>query len=449
MISLLLLCSGLGSLLAGVLPALGAVLTVLGVVGSIWSYVSSERRTADMQRVLEMQIALSVRAGIGNAYTQSAKAQIARTGSCSGAVRMLLSALRLDSDDIEALEMLAGILPLQLSTEQWAKAPVALRRSGEVQFVRELAKRGKKRDPNNHVFYDALGILCDIEGLHEQARGWFKNSGKLREDPYWHVLMSNSWAMDGKYQKALDEIGLAVREGIQEELVAFERGRLLCGIGSPDEAEPYLVDALRMRRGSPLVLESLAESLFFQMKFLKAALASVRVAARMLPFYPLKGLFHIGKALLSVFLAMSTTCSRRAWRYTSRRRALRWIHMHTVSPDEPEASLAFQLIKRGGYELAARYLAVAAELDPNNVGALSNLSVCLAKLGRRDEAIEAGRRALEIDPGNEALQWNLEQVEVHQLGPGTSGRMVEVRGRKGSLAGGKVVGEHHEPWDKP
>lgn len=64
---------------------------------------------------------------------------------------------------------------------------------------------------------------------------------------------------------------------------------------------------------------------------------------------------------------------------------------------EPRHARALAL-QTGDAERAARLLALAVEINPDDAGSWNNLGAALAGLGRGDHARRAYSRALELDP---------------------------------------------------
>lgn len=77
-------------------------------------------------------------------------------------------------------------------------------------------------------------------------------------------------------------------------------------------------------------------------------------------------------------------------------------HAIRIAPNVPEfyIELGHALITKGKTAYAAAAYRTAADLDAENVDALSNLALTLARDGQDDEAIETMNAALAIDPDN-------------------------------------------------
>ena len=64
----------------------------------------------------------------------------------------------------------------------------------------------------------------------------------------------------------------------------------------------------------------------------------------------------------------------------------------------------------GNFPAAAQELASAIKIKPQDAGAEANLGAALAELGETQKAIAHFNRALQLDPGNELAQENLEAL---------------------------------------
>lgn len=84
------------------------------------------------------------------------------------------------------------------------------------------------------------------------------------------------------------------------------------------------------------------------------------------------------------------------------------------APDFAEAHNQRAIIHylQGRFEASAADCRAAIERNPYHIGALSGLGQCCLRLGRRDEAREAFRDALEIQPFDEGLRATLTTLET-------------------------------------
>jgi tetratricopeptide (TPR) repeat protein len=68
------------------------------------------------------------------------------------------------------------------------------------------------------------------------------------------------------------------------------------------------------------------------------------------------------------------------------------------APGWEHAAVGADAYRRGDFEAAAAILREAESEHPDVVGVVYNLACCEALSGRRDEALEHLRRAVELDP---------------------------------------------------
>jgi tetratricopeptide (TPR) repeat protein len=75
-----------------------------------------------------------------------------------------------------------------------------------------------------------------------------------------------------------------------------------------------------------------------------------------------------------------------------------------------EYNLGTLLLSLQRWNEAAAHLTVAIEFRPEHGESHNNLAVALRALGRHDQAIEEFRRAVALDPSNDAARKNLEDA---------------------------------------
>lgn len=68
-------------------------------------------------------------------------------------------------------------------------------------------------------------------------------------------------------------------------------------------------------------------------------------------------------------------------------------------------------MENGAFGQAAIAFRESLRIKPMSAQAYGNLGICLAKLGRKDEALAILDRALEIDPDYEPAKWNRAGIE--------------------------------------
>ena len=82
-------------------------------------------------------------------------------------------------------------------------------------------------------------------------------------------------------------------------------------------------------------------------------------------------------------------------------------------PDDPDAlyNVGLAELYSGNPKVAEEYFSRVAALLPNDFAAHEKLAICLAKLGRREEAAESARTAYRLDPERESIQRILRVLE--------------------------------------
>ncbi len=86
--------------------------------------------------------------------------------------------------------------------------------------------------------------------------------------------------------------------------------------------------------------------------------------------------------------------------------ALEYRNVLVETPDDPDAlyNVGLAELYSGKPSVAEGYFRQVTALLPNDHAAHERLAVCLAKLGRKDEALEAARAAYRIDPERASIQ---------------------------------------------
>ena len=78
-------------------------------------------------------------------------------------------------------------------------------------------------------------------------------------------------------------------------------------------------------------------------------------------------------------------------------------------------NLGAEALIAGNLAAARRHLDLVAKIAPEFVGGMNNLGVCLARLGRLEDALSTYRRGLDLEPSNVALLTNAARLH-QQLG---------------------------------
>lgn len=405
-LSILILIGGVGSIIFSLYPRFGGILIVIGVIGSIYSFISSDLSKKDTQELLETQAIMMARGGIGNVYLEHLRREVKRNGFCRTTIDFLSKALELNPNDESALEMLSSALTLQLSFQTWLENRKNIIESDTIYNIRQIAKRGLKVNPNNDSFYTILGILRDLEGKHVKARHWFKRSSEFRTDPYWRLSMSTSWGMSGNYLKALEQIELAVREGARRWIVDYYRGRTLVSLARYEKATFYLEKAYHANPYRPEVLQSYQEAYYMQGLFIKAAFLNLRLFLLLFFLKPKRSLKHVVEAIKLCSLASICRIAKWIWVIFKHLPWLANLQARMLPPDEPESSLAEIMVRQKHFGEAAISYKKSLASYPKRIGNLNNLAMCLVKLGKCEEALEILDKALLIDPNDKIIVSN-------------------------------------------
>ena len=400
-----IIVGGLSGIVSGFTPLINIVLVIIGICGSLYSLAKSNAETRDMKFTLDAQAELLAKQGIGNTYTNAFKNELFQTGSCKTAVPKIKKALELTPNDKETMRWFARTVAISLSSRQWIGGQKHNNLAKDLAFNKQYIARAIKLFPDEYEFHESMGMLLDIEGNHEGAREEFACSGKLRNDPFWHLPMATSWLMSGEANKAVEEMKKVVNLGYKNYAVDFYYGRSLHAAGNYEEAEQYLESARAMRKWRPELLHILMVNYFYQAKFFIAAkyavLAGITtfLAAKVLVF------FYLASALGLFCMACFCKLSKPA---------------KTI---EPEFTVSFELIKKGHYHAAERLLRKACDIRPNGSLNWANLALCLERQGKKSEALMACDRAIELEPENEAFRHNRKAFE---LGPIPGSKVVDL-----------------------
>ncbi len=204
-----------GGLIFNRYPVLGGLLAVVGGVTALYSWWTSEAKVEEHENYMEAQTILLAKGGLGNAITESVQNELRKGGLAKGVAARLRKALELTPDDVETLELLSASLALVLNyqnfvlqTTEWSGLRDA------IVEARSYAETGHGLAPQSLLLLSSLGILCDLEGDHEQARDHFRRAGDAGAGPTWRLYAGTSYGMEGKYPQGLAEIKKAAEEGV-------------------------------------------------------------------------------------------------------------------------------------------------------------------------------------------------------------------------------------------
>jgi tetratricopeptide (TPR) repeat protein len=415
-VGLIFILGGLGSIIFGIYPVIGSVLVMLAAIGSAFSYLSAESQNEERDFLIEAQATLFAQHGLGNIYTQAFKKELARTGSVNKGTRLLEKALDVNPNDVDALAYLAFSLSLHLSHLKWVGRKIdSPELSKKFVFAETLAQRGLRLDPKNHVFFDVLGILLDTQGKHEKARLQFGKSSRLRNDPYWRLLMATSWHMSGEHYKALHELQISEKQGAKGWLFEFYYGRAFNAVGNNIKAIDYLKSARNKRGRRPELLNELFLSYHMSGRFFVAAKYAFLTAMAVMPIYPWSGVHTLLKPMRCLAIGLACLISKACWRVTKHISFVRYWQLKYLPPDEPEFTLGNMFVEKGNYKAAEEQFRLSCKILPNKVESHANLAACLALQGRKDEALVECDRAIKLNPEDEMLRFSREQIATGNI----------------------------------
>ena len=394
-----------GGLILGWRPLLGGLLSVVGGATALFSYWASKAQAGEYENFMEAQAVLLAKGGLGNALTESVTNELRKGGWARGVSARLRKALELTPDDVETLELLSTTLALVLSFRSWV-----LRTSSGPRFreaiaeAKGYAEKGHELAPQSHVLLSSLGILCDLEGEHEQARDYFRRGGELGLGPYWRLHASTSWSMEGRSTQALAEVEKAVEEGAKGYVVDFYRGRALNDLARYDEAFPYLHRAYRARGMRPELLRHLGMAANFSGRALAAAKYQCLLGFAMLRPSPRRGLVTLLLAIPISSLGVLGVLSKKLWGYTRRVPVVGRLHGRLLSPDEPEATVLLRLAGQREYDAALLLAKRALQARPDKSENHETVVMLLANTRDRSGALAACDRALKSWPNHPRLR---------------------------------------------
>ncbi|HLX73039.1 MAG TPA: tetratricopeptide repeat protein [Verrucomicrobiae bacterium] len=408
---LAIVLGGVGGIISGEWPKTGIVMVIIGMIGALWDHFSSDQREKEVNDFFDAQALLLANKGIGNVYTESGKLELRKRGRTASAVKQFQKALQVDPNDKEALFSLGTAFALECAMKQWVGEHRRPDFQDKLSKAKSYAERGMRLAPDDHRFHDLLGIIHDVEGNHDRARNEFRRSGRLRSDPFWHLLMATSWGMSGHHREGLAEVRRAIAEGAQNWIVDLYYGRALCYVGDYGEAVAHLRKVLQQRKWQPQVLAHLSDAYFFQGNLGKAAGYRARRGLALLKAGRIRGIVDEGIAALFFGFHIALSLSKRLWRFSRHIPLWRNVQMKILSPAQPETSLGYKLIKAGHFELAEMHLRKACEILPDSPTLLTNLATAVALQGKKNEALEICDQAIQF-ARDETMLSQLQQYRI-------------------------------------
>jgi len=369
-----------GTFLVPLSPILGVILVIVGFGGTTWAFLATEAQTKEFEARLDDQALLLTGSGAGNAYTQAIKRRL-RQGNYSWREFLADSerALALNQDDVEALVFFALHISLRLSLDVLLGA--SLNRQPHASLFEQAlarAERARRLAPEDTTAIEALGILNDVAGKHEVARALFEQSGRLRGDPYWRLLVATSFAMETRYAEGLEVIEGARADGAHGWLVDFYHGRALNSCGRYSIALDYLRRASAARGPRPELLRELGEAYYYTGRVFRASLFRLWLSVLLLRLNTRRALRVLVRPLLQIPLLVVSLASRAVWIITRWIPLVRKVHSRIGQPNAFFRTIGETLLWRGLPEEARPLLEHAARIDPTDVYAKLLLAAALA-----------------------------------------------------------------------
>jgi tetratricopeptide (TPR) repeat protein len=410
-----IILSGVGGLLTGIYPLLGTSLVIIGIASSVYTHISSERRNNYLEQVMEAQNRLLSRSGVGSPYTEMVMAEFKSKGSCPQSINLLKKALQANPDDLKALNLYTGIMTLNFSMRQWVKGVSYGPENKEWQNVFELTERARDKHPDNFSLLATMGMLLDIAGKHEDARRMFRESGKMRTDPLWHIHVATSYGMSGRPDLALKEIQTAVKEGAHGWIAEYPLAEINFSLGNYDEAIMHSRKAIALGGKIPQLHSIEARSLFACGRLVASAVSKVRLAWVLRLLNTKRSFLLIFAALGHLFIMILVIFSKKIWPITSRIPLLNKFQYKHLPPIEPESTIVSTLVQRRHFKKAIELLEKCKTISPRDVGVLRKLAFCYAHYGRMDEAVKTIDEALQLLPDDQILLHDREQYISRNL----------------------------------
>lgn len=401
-------------------PALGGLLLVAGVLGTVYSYWSSERHQDESDLMQDTLAELFVASGSANPYTELVNRKLKR-GGVQYVIPDLERALKLDPHDADALAMYVkfGVLHLWLRivSDVRSRPPFA-----DPDRLQQLIQRGFDTGKHPAEFFCAKGGLLDALNRCAEARECFRRGHELDPKPYWRLFSCTSYGIEGKYDEALAEIELGISEGAVGPLTDFYYGRCLASVGEFSRAITLFKKIKRFRGLSYQLAVAMQEAYYFSWRPFLSAYFEMRAALLVVRINFRKAARHLAMAswhCVSPMLVRSAQVIARFSKMTSLLRESRLAKICEL--DEPYFSLGNSLVAKGRYAAAKKLYALAAENAPLY---RNSLNLCSAAMltGDWELAESACLQALLISPGNALATEYLDVIQCKDFSPS---RMVQ------------------------
>jgi Flp pilus assembly protein TadD len=226
-------------------------------------------------------------------------------------------------------------------------------------------------------------------------------AGNRSEDEMGHVwlqVLPQASEKDGDARLVLQQALMRRRiEKYPADFVAnFNLGAAMQQLGRPEQALPYLTEAVRIRPSSATARNNLAAALFAMERF-EAAAQEFRQALALDPGYR-----NARYNLVRTLSAEGDNAN-----------ALTELRVYLeANPDDADAHefAGRMLALTGKLDEALPHFRRASELEPDNADLLTNLGAALASAGDLAGAVPVFERALKVEPSNAAARDNLSRA---------------------------------------
>lgn len=171
---------------------LGPLLVVIGIVGALYMYLSSEASQGKNEEFFDTTAQMLSVAGLGNPYTKQISVRLSKGGGYKDILSDLDKAMEIDPNDMDALALYVPVSALELSFERHIADERWKPDEKRLSALLARADTGILGGKHLSQLYAGKGMLLDIAGDHSQARTLFRESGRGRSDPYWRPAMTIS-----------------------------------------------------------------------------------------------------------------------------------------------------------------------------------------------------------------------------------------------------------------
>ncbi|MBU1156128.1 MAG: tetratricopeptide repeat protein [Proteobacteria bacterium] len=410
-------------------PILGASFIFIGIIGTVLALIIQRNEQRNAKFLFDIQSKLLANNGVGNVYLEQIKIERETKGRVDNILQKLENALRIDPGNTIALQALAMKLVGKMYFWRWAGDLPKEKLNRYVNKSKKLLIKLYRKEKKSDLFCCVLGLIYDIEGKHSDARRWFVKAGKMRKDPYWRLLVSTSWGMEGHYENAKKEMEKAVASGAKGWLVDFYYGRALCFTGDSIRGISYLDKAYKVYAWQPELLECLADANREIGRYFIAGKYFLRCFYILLINLKKRGAKIFVRFLWFKCFGLFFLLSNKLKKITKYIPFIAEYHEHLAPCGEPFYTLGLMAMEKGKWPNAVALGRQALLTKKDNPDAMNLLGSALAKMGERDEAIAILSDANKKYPYAYWIKHNLEGIKSGHIGE--AGRVIEVEPLQG------------------